>query len=313
MSAKILKGGPIADRINADLKGRLEQMGGEPPKLVAVLVGDNPGARAYAKTQAKACEETGITYELREFSEELSEMEMLEAIEQLNEDESVNGIILLMPVPEQMDARELQSAIDPIKDADGVHPANLGSAVQGDRTLVPCTAQAVMALVEASGVDIEGAEAVVVGHSEIVGKPTALLLLDKFASTTVCHIATKDVPFHTRRADILVVAVGKAGLISGEQIKPGALVIDVGMNRVKDPETGKSKMVGDVVFEEAKEVAGIITPVPGGVGPLTVVMLLKNTVEATELQRTRKLTGITMESVAARTQPATGGQHAAGT
>lgn len=312
MSARILEGGPVAEQIKADLKERVAQLGGTAPKLVALMAGENAGARAYAKMQAKSCEEIGIDYELREVPEDLSEGEMLEAIEQLNADESVNGIILLMPVPEQMDARELQASIDPIKDVDGVHPANLGSAVQGDRTLVPCTAQAVMALVEASGVDIEGAEAVVVGHSEIVGKPTALLLLDKFASTTVCHIATRDVPFHTRRADILVVAVGKAGLIRGYQIKPGALVIDVGMNRFKDPKTGKSRMAGDVLFDEAVQVAGIITPVPGGVGPLTTVMLLKNTVEAMELQRMRSLTGVAVEAPAAGADLTTGPQHAAG-
>jgi len=289
VSAKILEGGPIAERIKAELKQQLANLGGEPPRLTALMVGDNPGARAYAKSQATACEEVGIRYELREFPDSLAQAELLEVIRELNQDDSVNAILLLMPVPQGMDARALQAAIDPIKDADGVHPANLGTAVQGRRVLVPCTAQAVMALAEASGVSIEGAEAVVVGHSEIVGKPTALLLLDKFASTTVCHIATRDVPFHTRRADILVVAVGKPGLVGGEQIKPGALVIDVGINRVKDPETGKTKIVGDVIFDEAKEVAGIITPVPGGVGPLTPVMLLKNTVEAMELQRMRRL------------------------
>ena len=312
MSARILEGGPIAERIKADLEKQLEQVGGTPPRLVALLVGDNPGARAYAKTQAKECAEVGITYDLRQFVQELSEAEMVEVIEQLNADASVNGIILLMPVPEQMDARRLQAAIDPIKDVDGVHPANLGTAVQGRRTLVPCTAQAVMALVEASGVDIEGAEAVVVGHSEIVGKPTALLLLDKFASTTVCHIATRDVRFHTKRADILIVAVGKAGLIRGYQVKPGALVVDVGMNRIKDPKTGKSRMVGDILFDEVVQVAGILTPVPGGVGPLTVVMLLKNTVEAMELQRARALTGVAVTTPTAGAELTASHEDAAG-
>ncbi|MBC7286704.1 MAG: bifunctional 5,10-methylenetetrahydrofolate dehydrogenase/5,10-methenyltetrahydrofolate cyclohydrolase, partial [Armatimonadetes bacterium] len=269
MSARILEGQPIADRIKEDLRQRLAELGEPAPKLVAVMVGENPGAAAYAKQQARACEELGIGYELRQFAEDTSEQELLAAVAELNRDDSVTGIIIQMPLPEHIDRRRVQRAVLPVKDVDGVHPANLGATVQGRTELAPCTAQAVFTLVKESGVKIEGAELVMVGHSEIVGKPTALLLLDQFATTTVCHIATRDLAFHTRRADILIVAVGKAGLITGDMIKPGALVVDVGINRVKDPETGKSKIVGDVVFDEAKEVAGIITPVPGGVGPLT--------------------------------------------
>jgi methylenetetrahydrofolate dehydrogenase (NADP+)/methenyltetrahydrofolate cyclohydrolase len=285
MAARLLEGGPIAERIKDELRQRLERLGAPAPKLVALMAGENPGAVAYAKQQARACEEMGISYELKQFPETVTQDELLGAIAELNADESVTGIIIQMPLPEQVDRRVAQRAVAPVKDVDGVHPANLGATVQGRTELAPCTAQAVYTLVRESGVQIEGAELVMVGHSEIVGKPTALLLLDQFATTTVCHIATRDLAFHTSRADILIVAVGKAGLIRGNMIKPGALVVDVGMNRVKDPETGKTKMVGDVVFEEASEVAGIITPVPGGVGPLTVVMLLKNTVEAAEIQR----------------------------
>jgi len=285
MPAELLEGGPLAERIKADLQVRLAALGAPAPKLVALMAGENPGAAAYSKQQARACEELGILYELLTFPETVSQAEVLATIDRLNQDASVTGIIIQMPLPEQVDRRVAQRAVSPVKDVDGVHPANLGATVQGRTELAPCTAQAVFTLVRESGVTIEGAELVMVGHSEIVGKPTALLLLDQFATTTVCHIATRDVAFHTKRADILIVAVGKAGLITGDMIKPGALVVDVGMNRVKDPETGKSRMVGDVVFQEAVEVAGMITPVPGGVGPLTVVMLLKNIVEAAEIQR----------------------------
>lgn len=285
MPAQLLEGGPIAERIKEELRERLAKLGGPVPKLVALMAGENPGAAAYARQQAGACEQMSIEYELRQFGEGVSQEELLAAIGELNADASVTGIILQMPLPEGVDRRVAQAAVAPVKDVDGVHPANLGATLQGRTQLAPCTAQAVYRLVRESGVQIEGAELVMVGHSEIVGKPTALLLLDDFATTTVCHIATRDLAFHTTRADILIVAVGKPGLITGSMIKPGGLVVDVGMNRVKDPETGKSRMVGDVVFDEAVEVAGILTPVPGGVGPLTVVMLLKNTVEAAELQR----------------------------
>ncbi len=285
MSAKILEGGPIADQISAGLEQQIADLGGAPPRLVALMVGDNAGARAYAKMQAKACGEVGIEYELRELGEETTQEELRAAIEAANADDSVNGIILQMPVPEQIDGQEMQAAIAPAKDVDGVHPTNLGYLAEGNPRLTPCTAEAAVRLVEESGVEVSGAEVVVVGRSVIVGKPTAIMLLDRGATVTICRSTTRDLPFHTSRADILVAAVGRAELIKGDEVKPGALVVDVGMNRVKDPDTGKSKYVGDVAFEEAKEVAGIITPVPGGVGPLTVTMLLKNTVEATRLQR----------------------------
>jgi len=285
MSAKILEGGPIDDQISADLEQQIADLGGAPPRLVALMVGDNAGARAYAKMQAKACGEVGIEYELRELGEETTQEELRAAIEAANADDSVNGIILQMPVPEQIEGQQMQAAIAPAKDVDGVHPTNLGYLAEGNPRLTPCTAEAAVRLVEESGVEVSGAEVVVVGRSVIVGKPTALMLLDRGATVTICRSTTRDLPFHTSRADILVAAVGRAELIKGDEVKPGALVVDVGMNRVKDPDTGKSKYVRDVAFEEAKEVAGIITPVPGGVGPLTVTMLLKNTVEATRLQR----------------------------
>lgn len=291
MSAKLLEGAPLADQIKADVKAAITQLG-KTPKLAAILATDNKGAEFYAKSQGKACEEVGIDFELFTLAPDSAQTAIEAQIAALNADSGVTGIILLMPVPEGVDGRSLQRAIDPKKDVDGVHPANLGAVVQGSTTLAPCTAQAVLALVQASQAPLftdmreaagKGADIVVVGHSEIVGKPSALLLLDKFATVTVCHIGTKDLKFHTLNADVLVVAVGKAGLIKGEHIKPGAIVIDVGINRVKT-EDGKSKIVGDVLFDEAVEIASEITPVPGGVGTVTTAMLLKNIIDAARLQ-----------------------------
>jgi methylenetetrahydrofolate dehydrogenase (NADP+) / methenyltetrahydrofolate cyclohydrolase len=283
MSARILEGAPIAERIKAELRTQIEQLAAiGPPHLVAILVGDNPGSRFYARSQQKDCEELGIGYELKELAEDISEADMLGLIAELNGDASVTGIILLVPVPQQLNARTLQAAIAPDKDVDGVHPANLGRVVQADRTLAPCTAQAAVAMVEESGVDLKGAEVVMVGHSEIVGKPTALLLLEPLATVTVCHIGTRDTAAHCRNADVVIVATGVPGLVKADWIKPGALVVDVGINRVRG-EDGKTKIVGDVEPAVA-EVAGILTPVPGGVGTVTAAMLMKNTVAAAAIQ-----------------------------
>jgi methylenetetrahydrofolate dehydrogenase (NADP+)/methenyltetrahydrofolate cyclohydrolase len=251
------------------------------------MAGDNPGARAYAKMQSKAAEAVGIVYELVEMAEDLTQEEMAGKIVELNADPSVTGIIQLMPCPPQINARAIQAIIAPSKDVDGVTAAGLGEVVRGNMGAAPCTAQSVLELVKASGLTLRGLECVVVGHSEIVGKPVALLLLDAFATVTVCHIGTSEAGMtakHTLGADLLIVAVGVKGLIKGSMIKPGAVVIDVGMNRVKDAE-GKTKMVGDVVFEEALEVAGQITPVPGGVGPLTTAILVRNVMNAYRAQR----------------------------
>ncbi|MFO7945265.1 MAG: bifunctional 5,10-methylenetetrahydrofolate dehydrogenase/5,10-methenyltetrahydrofolate cyclohydrolase [Armatimonadota bacterium] len=283
MAATILEGGPIADRIKAELKEQVKDLQStKPPRLVSVLAGDNPGAKYYAKSQQRDCEALGIGYELKQLPADVDEDEMRSVIDELNEDETVTGIILLVPVPEHLDARALQAQILPAKDVDGVHPTNLGRVVQGDRTLAPCTAQAAVTMVEESGVEIEGAEVVMVGHSEIVGKPTALLLLEPLATVTVCHIGTKDTAAHTRNADIVIVATGVPGLVKPDWIKEGALVVDVGINRVKDEE-GNTKIVGDVE-PGVQEVAGILTPVPGGVGAVTSAMLMKNTVAAAQTQ-----------------------------
>jgi methylenetetrahydrofolate dehydrogenase (NADP+)/methenyltetrahydrofolate cyclohydrolase len=304
MSATILAGKPIAEEIRAQVKAEVEELKakGKGPKLVAILAGENPGAKFYAGAQEKACAAVGIEYELRQLPADVSQADLEGAIQELNAEASVQGILLLMPVPKGLNGQAAQAAIDPRKDVDGVSPANLGQVVLGQPRLAPCTAMSVIELVRASGVDCYGKEVVVVGSSEIVGKPAALLLMDKYitadpqgktdklagATVAVCHIGTSergDLAAHTRRADILVTAVGvKPGLISGEMVKAGAVVIDVATIRVKDPETGKTRTYGDVDFDAAKEKAAAITPVPGGVGVVTTAILLRNTVEAAKWQ-----------------------------
>jgi methylenetetrahydrofolate dehydrogenase (NADP+)/methenyltetrahydrofolate cyclohydrolase len=304
VSAKLLEGKPISEEMRAGVKAEVEslQAKGVTPKLVAVLAGDNPGAKFYAGAQEKACGQVGIAYELQQHPADIGQSDLEAAIAKLNADASVHGILLLMPLPKGLDGATAQALIDPRKDVDGVSPANLGRVVLGQPRLAPCTAMSVIELLRASGVDAYGKEAVVVGSSEIVGKPVALLLVDKYitadsdgktdklagATVTVCHIGTSergDLAAHTSRADILVTAVGvKPGLVSGDMVKPGAIVIDVATIRVKDEETGKTKTYGDVDFEAAKEKAAAITPVPGGVGVVTTAILLRNTLEAAKWQ-----------------------------
>lgn len=277
MSAQLLQGREIAAKIKESLKAEVEALKkktGKSPKLVAVQAGENAASAVYVKSQKKVAESLGVEYELRNFDSGI--------IENLNRDRSVSGIIVQLPLPKGMDHRQVMSAISPAKDVEGMHPENLGRVLLGDARFAPCTAQAAMELIESTGVKLYGKEAVIVGHSEIVGKPLSMLLLNKFVTTTVCHIATGErgaLPEHVKRAEILVVAVGKAGLVKGEWVKEGAIVIDVGINRVGD------KLVGDVEFDAASKRASFITPVPGGVGPLTVTMLMRNVVGAFKLQR----------------------------
>jgi len=278
MPARILEGKPIAEAIRAELAQEVTAMD-RPPRLVALMAGEDAGARSYAKMQAKAARAVGIEYELRELPVDLSQADLMAAITEANSDYGIDGIILQMPLPGGLDATEAQAAIDPRKDVDGVHPLSLGLVTAGRPLLAPCTAQSAVRLVEESGAELRGAEVVVVGRSVIVGKPAALMLLDRGATVTICRSTTRDLAAHTMRAEILVVAIGRAQMIRGDQIKPGAVVIDVGMNWTEDG------YVGDVAFDEAAEVASAITPVPGGVGPVTVAMLLRNTVEAAKLQR----------------------------
>jgi len=315
MTAQLIDGNAVAEGIIGGLTAEIEKLkaSGNAPQLVAVQVGENPASRVYIRNQRESCEKIGIAYRLDELPADTTQDALSAHIRGLNADAAVSGVILQMPLPEGVDARRAQLEIAFEKDVEGMHPANMGRVVYGDTSLAPCTAQGAFMLArslelapshdplpEFAGRMIEagkttpslyGKNVVIVGHSEIVGKPLALLFLDHFCTVEVCHIATRDLAAKTKAADILCVAVGKAGLISADMIGSGAAVIDIGINRVPDigPDgkqkltkkgRPKKKTVGDVDFESAKEVAGYITPVPGGVGPMTVAMLLKNTVEA---------------------------------
>jgi len=284
MSAKILDGKIIAGEIKENLKKEIESLRkkGISPKLVAVQVGDNSASAVYTRAQQRNCEKLGIKYELQSLEQNLSESEVVEHIQQLNQDKEISGIILQLPFPPGIDTVRIQSLISPDKDVEGVNPLNMGLLLYGKPKIVPCTAAAIMKLIEVTGINLYGKEVEMVGHSNIVGKPTSLLLLNKFATISICHIATGErgsLPKYVRKAEVLIVAVGKAHLIKGDWIREGAIVIDVGINRVE------GKILGDVEFERAKERASWITPVPGGVGPLTTAMLLKNTVLAAQLQK----------------------------
>jgi len=284
MSAKILDGKSIAGEIKENLKKEIESLKekGISPKLVAVQVGENPASAVYTRAQQRNCEKLGIKYELQTLEQNLSESEVVEHIQQLNRKKEISGIILQLPFPPGIDTVKIQSLISPDKDVEGVNPLNMGLLLYGKPRIVPCTAAAIMKLIEVTGINLYGKEVEMVGHSNIVGKPTSLLLLNKFATISICHIATGErgsLPKYVRKAEVLIVAVGKAHLIKGDWIREGAIVIDVGINRVE------GKILGDVEFERAKERASWITPVPGGVGPLTTAMLLKNTVKAAQLQK----------------------------
>ncbi len=279
--AKLLEGKPLAEKIKEEIKQQVSSLK-KKPVLASIQVGDNAGAEAYAKSQEKTAESLGIEYQFHKLKQDTTETTLIEFIQKLNADKSVNGIIIQLPLPSQIDYKKISQFILPEKDVEGMHPANIGKIVFGKAKILPCTPAAVMELLNSTGVNLYGKEVVVVGHSEIVGKPLALLLLDKFATVTVCHIGTSKagkLEEHVRQAEVLIVAVGKAGLIKGEWIKEDAIVIDVGIDRVAD------KIVGDVEFEVAEKRASYITPVPGGVGPLTVTMLMRNVVEAAKLQQ----------------------------
>lgn len=285
MPAKLLEGKPIAESIKNSLKEEralLKEKYQCLPSLAVIKLGDNPASTVYVHQQKRCAQELEIGYNIYQLDQEAKKEELFHLIDQLNQDQRVSGLIVQLPLPAHLDHKEVVLNISPLKDVEGLHPQNLGRLVLGRPSLSPCTALACMELIRASGVDLYGKEVVVVGHSEIVGKPLGLLLLNEFATLTVCHIGTSqrgNLKAHTQYADILIVAVGKPALIKGEAIKEGAIVIDVGIN--KTPE----KIVGDVEFESAREVASYITPVPGGVGPLTVVMLMKNTFQAFKLQQ----------------------------
>ncbi|HEY8751314.1 MAG TPA: bifunctional 5,10-methylenetetrahydrofolate dehydrogenase/5,10-methenyltetrahydrofolate cyclohydrolase [Tepidisphaeraceae bacterium] len=284
MSAKIIDGAALAAAIRAEVTERVGRLSekGRLVSLTAILVGSTPAGELYAERQRQACQAVGINYELRTLSAHIDAKTLTQTIHLLNHDTSVSGIMLHLPLPAHLDPTAMQYEIDPVKDVEGVNPANIGYVVYGHTLIAPCTALAVIELIKSTGVPLRGAEAVVVGASEIAGKPISLLLTEQMATVTLCHIATKDLAQHTRRAEVLVVAVGKPGLVTGDDVREGAVVIDVGINRVAGPD-GVKKTVGDVAFDSAKEKAGWITPVPGGVGPMTVAMLMKNTLRSAEL------------------------------
>jgi len=297
MPAQIIDGKALASQVIEKLQEELKHLEsrGRMPHLVPILVGDTPASRMYVKMQQQTCVKVGIDCTPVTLPSSIAQEDLEAEISKINADPSVTGLILQMPLPQGLDGRKAQKLIAPDKDVEGVSPANLGSVVLGDESMAPTTARAAFELAKSTGVKIEGAEVVIVGHSEIVGKPLSLLFLKAFGTTTVCHIATRDLAFHTRRADILCVAVGKAGLIRADMIKPGAVVVDIGINRIPKldasgskilDEKGKPEMVtvGDVDFEAAKEVAGWITPVPGGVGQMTVAMLVSNVVRSARRQ-----------------------------
>jgi methylenetetrahydrofolate dehydrogenase (NADP+)/methenyltetrahydrofolate cyclohydrolase len=284
MSSRIIDGAALAAQARQDVAERVAALKekGRGVHLTAILVGSTPAGEMYAARQKQACEDVGISYELKTLPDDITARTLTQAIHHLNADASVTGIMLHLPLPHHLHATEMQYAIDPVKDVEGVNPANIGYVVYGQTLIAPCTAMAAVELVKSTGVPIRGAEAVVVGASEIAGKPIALLLTEQMATVTICHIATKDLKAHTRRADILVVAVGKPGLITADHVREGAVVIDVGINRVTAAD-GTKKTVGDVDFGAVKAKAGHLSPVPGGVGPMTVAMLLRNTVRSAEL------------------------------
>lgn len=286
----ILDGNQIGDRIREDLRDAIGTLAAEgvTPGLATVLMSDDPASDTYVSMKRQACDELGIESLHRELSPDAPADKLFETIESLNDDQDAHGILVQMPVPEHVEKSRVLRSINPVKDVDGFHPENVGRLVAGNARFKPCTPHGIQKLLEAAGVDTEGKDAVVVGRSDIVGKPMANLLIQKApggnATTTICHSRTDDLGEKTRRADIIIAAAGYPELIDGSMITSGATVIDVGVNRV-DAETEKGyELVGDVEFESAKEKAGVITPVPGGVGPMTITMLLYNTVKAASLQ-----------------------------
>jgi len=291
MTAEIISGKDVAQTIRAELSAEvaeLKQKHGVVPGLCTVLVGEDPASVSYVTAKGKACADLGMKSSHHELPAETSEDELLKLVDQLNHDDEVHGILVQLPLPKHINESKVLLAIDPDKDVDGFHPVNVGRLVIGEEMFPPCTPAGIQELIVRSGTPTAGAEVVVVGRSNIVGKPIAIMMLQKKAganaTVTVCHTRTRDMAAHTKRADILIVAAGRQNAVTAEMVKPGATVIDVGVNRIGFTSSGKAKLVGDVDFEAVKEVAGKITPVPGGVGPMTITMLMRNTVRAAKLR-----------------------------
>ena len=279
MPAQLLDGNALSKKIRTEIAARaaIVTAKGVRPGLAVIVVGDNPASQVYVKNKVKACEDVGFHSVLDRYASALSEQELLARIATLNADPSIHGILVQLPLPDHIATAHVLEAISPEKDVDGFHVANAGALMVGQPLFKPCTPYGCMKILESIDYPVRGANAVIVGASNIVGKPMAMLLLQAGATVTMCNSKTRDLAHHTKGADILVVATGRPKMISGDMVKPGAVVIDVGINRLPD-----GKLCGDVDFETAKEVAGWITPVPGGVGPMTITMLLMNTLEAAE-------------------------------
>ena len=277
--AIIIDGKEVARKTRESLKSKVEELKKKniSPKLAVIMVGEDPASKIYVRNKSKACEELGIEYEEFLLKEETTQQELLDLINKLNQDKSVHGILLQSPIPEKLDINEAFRTIVPEKDVDGFNPVNVGKLVLGQDTFISCTPFGVIKMLEEYNIEIEGKNAVVLGRSNIVGKPMLQCLLNKHATVTICHSKTKNLKEVTKNADILVSAIGKAKFVTKDMVKPGAVVIDVGINRNED-----GKVCGDVDFEEVKEIAGYITPVPGGVGPMTIAMLMTNIVKAVE-------------------------------
>ena len=304
MSARILDGNQIRDEILKDLRTEIEELkqAGITPGLAAVLVGENAASQIYVRSKVKTCETLGLYSEKIEWPGTATTDELLKLVDDLNNRDEIDGILIQLPLPPQVDSKRVLEAVSPAKDVDGFHPVNIGYLVSGRPGLVPCTPAGVIEILKRSGVTFKGARAVIIGRSDIVGKPTAMLLMHNHATVTICHSRTRDLPGVAREGDILVAAMGKAAFVTGDFIRPGAVVIDVGQNVLKtaeevrqvfhDPTEALKKLeakgqvlVGDVQPEDVREKAGAYTPVPGGVGPLTIAMLMSNTVKAARLRR----------------------------
>lgn len=277
MMAGIIDGKAVASEIRTKIKKDVEQLRskGIVPGLAAVLVGDNPASQVYVRNKRKACEEAGIYSEEHKLPADLKQEELVKLVNDLNKDKKINGILIQLPLPKHIDSKMILECVSPDKDVDGFHPYNVGRLTVGDPIFSPCTPHGVIVLLEHYGIKMDGMNAVVVGRSNIVGKPVALMLINRNATVTVCHSRTKDLNERCREADILIVATGRPRMIRGDMVKEGAVVVDVGINREDN-----GGLVGDVDFEEVSKRAGWITPVPGGVGPMTIAILLKNTVES---------------------------------
>ncbi|HWS15043.1 MAG TPA: bifunctional methylenetetrahydrofolate dehydrogenase/methenyltetrahydrofolate cyclohydrolase FolD [Candidatus Methylomirabilis sp.] len=278
MSARLIDGKAIAATVRARVKEKVAEFTartGVRPGLTVVLVGEDPASAIYVRNKGKAAAEAGLLSRQIDLPAETNERDLLDLVARLNADDTVHGILVQLPLPEQIDETKVIEAIAPGKDVDGFHPMNAGRLFTGGTSFLPCTPYGILTMLDHEKVELKGKHAVVVGRSNIVGKPAAMLLLSRHATVTICHSRTVDLPSVVRSGDVVVAAVGRAEMIRGSWIKPGAVVIDVGMNRNAD-----GKLCGDVAFDEAKEVAGLITPVPGGVGPMTIAMLLQNTYEA---------------------------------